>query len=154
MLPSSYFAPRYFPAHYFPKTGSGTVVAPVPGAADYDALAAAFDAALSGPMRAVVTALLTGRGDVWRNPEVSGGKRSAPVLHASDVPCRLATADASALQLLADLGAEKANRIVRMRYDADILEGDELRIGSVIYQVERVAVARDKTLCAVWEVRS
>lgn len=120
---------------------------------DYDAIAAAFDEALSGPMRSVVSALLTGVADVWRNPSVSGGKRAAPVLNQSSIPCRLATADASALQLLTDLGAEKANRIVRALYNADIQEGDELHIGSVVYQVERVAAARDKTLLAVWEVR-
>lgn len=122
--------------------------------ADYDTIASAFDSALAGPMRSVVTALLTGSADVYRNPAPSGGKRAAPVSHATGVPIRLATSDASALQLLADLGAEKANRIVRAAWNADILEGDELHIGSVVYQVERVAVARDKTLVAVWEVRS
>lgn len=120
---------------------------------DYDTIASNFDSALAGPMRSVVTALLTGTADVWRNPAAAGGKRSAPVLHTIGVPIRLATADASALQLLQDLGAEKANRIIRMRFDADIEEGDELHVGDVVYQVERVAVARDKTLCAVWEAR-
>ena len=122
--------------------------------ADYDALASAFDATLSGTMRSVVSSLLRTSADVWRNPAADNGRRAAPELYQSGILLRLATPSASSLQLLQDLGAEKADRVARAMWDADIKEGDELHVGETVYQVERVAKAADKTLLAVWEVKS
>jgi len=117
-------------------------------------IAAALDSAMTAVMRPLALALQKTPADVWRNPAASSGMTGAPLLHHADIRVRIATPDAAGLQLLADLGAQRANMIGRAAWNADILEGDELHIGSVIYQVERVARAADKTLLALWEVRS
>ncbi len=122
--------------------------------AEADRIAAALDSAMVDVMRPLATALQRTPADVWRNPDASGGRRGAPVLHHADIRVRITTPNMHELKLLADLGAEKATMIGRLAWNEDVQAGDELHVGATIYQVERVARGTDKTLCALWELQS
>lgn len=114
----------------------------------------ALTTSMTAVLRPFARSLQRTSADVWRNPDASGGKRGAVELHSAGILLHLAIPDARGLQLLADMGAERADRLAHLAYDADIAEGDELHIGDTVYQVERVARAPDKTRVAVWEIRS
>ena len=90
---------------------------------------------------------------MWRNPDAVGGKTSAPTLHQSGVMLNIVAPGATGLQLLADLGTERANLLAELPADADVTEGDELHIGATIYQIERAVVHATMTLCAIWELK-
>jgi len=90
---------------------------------------------------------------VWRNPASASGKRAGPTLHTAAILVHIVAPNARALQLLADWGVQKADMLAELAYDADVIEADELHIGSVIYQVERAVKHDTLTLCAVWLVR-
>jgi len=95
----------------------------------------------------------TDQANVYRNPDASSGKRQAPALHTTGVPIHLVAPDARSMQILADWGVQKANMLAELPYDAGVTEGDELRIGSAVYQVERAVAHDTMTLAAVWWVR-
>jgi hypothetical protein len=116
-----------------------------------NAIADAIDDATISVWRPLSAALARLPADVWRNPDAVSGRRQAPVLHHADIRVRLIKPSAKSLQLLADLGALKADRISHAAWNEDVLEGDELHIAGVVYQVERVARSADKTLLAVWQ---
>lgn len=102
--------------------------------------------------RPLARAKQTTLADVYRNPDPAAGKRGAAVLNQAGILLHIAAPGARGMQLLADLGAERANLFAECAWDADITEGDELHVGAVVYQVERAARRADMTLCAVWQV--
>lgn len=109
----------------------------------------------TGLMRSLARRRMTGTVDIYRSPAAAGGKRGAAVLHQASAPIYLfEPSTPAALTLLADLGSARANWIGEMPYNADVTEGDELRLGSVVYQVERVITRPDLTLLALWELRA
>lgn len=121
---------------------------------DIAAYQAEFDIFRVEIARPLARAKQTTLADVWRNPDPSSGKRSAAVLDQTGILIHIAAPDARGMQLLADLGAQRANLFAECAWDVDITEGDELHVGDVVYQVERAAKKADMTLCAVWEVKT
>jgi hypothetical protein len=90
---------------------------------------------------------------VWRSPAAASGKTGAPTLHTAAVPMHIFTPSGQAsLQALTELGGARAAAWGEAAYNADITEGDELRVGSKRYKVERAVVRNDLTLCALSEL--
>lgn len=89
--------------------------------------------------------------DVWR----AVGDGSGLASYDTGVACRVyVPSGAPALQTLAELGGARASHAGELPRGADVIEGDELRIDTRRYVVER-AIARDTlTWCALSEVRS
>lgn len=106
-------------------------------------------------MRMLANRRMTLVADVYRSPAAVGSKVGAPAPHASAQPIHLyEPSTPAALTLLADLGATRANWIGEMVAGQDVVEGDELHVGSVTYQVERAVARPDLTFLALWEVRT
>lgn len=96
--------------------------------------------------------------DLWRNPAESGGRTSARVDTGTDIPIRLRPAgkDDSNLKLIPlanPLNAARVTVIGKMAVDADVLNGDELRISSTRYLVEGVGTFTNARLAALSEIR-
>lgn len=109
----------------------------------------------TGLMRMLANRRMQQTADIYRNPAPSGGKTGAAELYAEDVPIHAyEPSTTAALQLLADLGSARANWIGEMAHDADVAEGDELRIAGAVFMVDRVVARPDLTLLALWEVRA
>lgn len=123
-------------------------------AADIAAFQSAFDRFRVELARPIAAAKQTTLCDIYRSAAPIGGKTSAAVLYLAAVPCHIAApAGAAALQALADLGGARAGFFGELPWDVDVREGDQLRVGDVVYLVERAADFADMTLCAVSEVR-
>lgn len=106
-------------------------------------------------MRQLANRRMTAVASVYRSPAAAGGRIGAAVLLQASAPAYVyEPSTPAALTLLSDLGSVRANWIGEMRFDADVIEGDELHIGAMTYQIERVVARPDLTLLALWEVRN
>lgn len=71
-------------------------------------------------------------------------------LHTASVACYIYTPGSpQALQALADLGGARSSAVGELPFDSDVAEGDELRIGSLTYIVERAIAHSTLVWCAL-----
>lgn len=96
--------------------------------------------------------------DLWRNPAESGGRTAARVDTGTDIPIRLRSAgkDDSNLKLIPlanPLNAVRVTVIGKMAVDADVLNGDELRVSGTRYLVEGVGTFTNARLAALSEIK-
>lgn len=96
--------------------------------------------------------------DLWRNPVAADGKTGARVLTTEDIPIRLRPAgkDDSNLLLIPlanPLNAARVTLIGKVAVDADIQNGDELRVNATRYLVEGRGTFTNARLVALSEIK-
>jgi len=90
----------------------------------------------------------TQTGAIWRPASDGSGMQ----LHTASVACYVYTPGTpQTLQVLADLGGARASAVGEVAFDAAVLEGDELRIGSTVYTIERAVAHATLTYLALSE---
>lgn len=95
---------------------------------------------------------------VWRSPAVSGGKIGSLTQVTASQACRLWPDATSTLQgrrlvaALGDLHGGRIDLVAAFPDTADIREGDELRVGTTKYKVERAAVWQTTLAAALSKV--
>src|SRR5580765_1753828 len=95
---------------------------------------------------------------LYRNPAEAGGKTGARTLYTAALPIRIRPAgqDDSNMKLIPlanPLNAARVGHIGKVAVDADVRNGDELRIGSTRYLVEGVGTFTNARLCALSEIK-
>jgi hypothetical protein len=109
-------------------------------------------------MRVVQAQGLTELASIWRAPAATSGKIAPLVQVAADVACRRWPAAqgtpraAAILAAFVDLAATRIDAIVIFLDTVDVRTGDEVRIGSTRYVVERSAQWTTIRACAVREI--
>ena len=93
--------------------------------------------------------------DVYRTPSASGGKVGAMALAHSGVACRIwEAADAPKIAaVLPEIAAARAEKIAFFPDTADVLRGDELRVGTLRYKVDGLGVWQTTIAVALGEVK-
>lgn len=96
--------------------------------------------------------------DLWRNPSESGGRTAARVDTGTNIPIRLRPPgkDDSNLKLIPlanPVNAARVTQVGKVAVDADVRNGDELRVGSTRYLVEGVGTFTNARLCALSEIK-
>jgi len=88
---------------------------------------------------------------VWR----AATNGSGMALHTASIAALIyVPSGAPALASLAELGGARANCVGELPQGADVIEGDELRMGGRTYLVERAIPRATLTWCALSEVRA
>ena len=90
--------------------------------------------------------------DTYRPPALSGGKRGAAVLHLSDITMAILWPTGAFVQILATLGGERSTKIGAAEIGTDLLSGDEIHQGSIVYVIDGVQRTPDMVYCALSEV--
>jgi hypothetical protein len=96
--------------------------------------------------------------DVYRNPEVSGGKTGAPVLFKSGMATRIRPTGQAAsmtrlLQQTLPLSTARISHLGEVAIDEDVQQGDEWKQGVRRYKVTGVGVWLDAILVSLEEVK-
>ena len=112
--------------------------------------------------QAIVTAVDTDEvtADLWRSPTISGGKVGARVDTGTNIPIRIRPAgegdsNFKRVPLAQPMNSTRQYYIGKVAADADIRQGtDELRVGSIRYQVEGVGTFTNARLLALSTGRS
>ncbi|MFA9204998.1 MAG: hypothetical protein ACEQSH_00935 [Bacteroidia bacterium] len=114
----------------------------------------------SAQKAAIQTAIQTDEttADLWRNPSESGGKTGARVDTGANIPIRLRPAgqDDSNLKLIPlanPLNAARVTLIGKVAVDADVEDGDELRIDGARYLVEGFGIFTNARMLALSKIK-
>lgn len=92
--------------------------------------------------------------DIYRAPVVSGGKRGALALSASDVACRIwpAAQAPRIVQTLPELAMVRYDAVAFFSDAADVQRGDEVRDGTDRYEVVGLGTWRTTDVAALAQV--
>lgn len=114
----------------------------------------------SAQKAAITTAIQTDEttADLWRNPSESGGKTAARTDTGTDIPGRLRPPgqDDSNLKMIPlanPLNAARVAMIYKVAVDADVEDGDELRIAGARYLVEGVGTFTNARYVALSKIK-
>lgn len=96
--------------------------------------------------------------DLYRSPAESGGKTGARTLETEDIPIRIRPAgeddsNLKAIPLANPLNAARVKHVGKVAVDADVRNGDELRISGTRYLVEGVGTFTNARLAALSEIK-
>jgi hypothetical protein len=95
---------------------------------------------------------------LWRNPSAAAGKTGARVDTETDIPIRVRPVgqDDSNLKMIPlanPVNIARVKHISKVAIDADVRNGDELRIDGARYLVEGVGSFTNAQLCALSEIK-
>jgi hypothetical protein len=114
----------------------------------------------AGQQAAIQTAVQTDEttASLYRSPAASGGKTGARTLHTSSIAIRVRPAgkddsNFSQIPLANPVNVARVNHLGKVAVDADVRNGDELRIGTTRYLVEGVGTFTNARLLALSEIK-
>lgn len=96
--------------------------------------------------------------DLWRNPSAANSKTAARVDTGTNIPIRVRPvgqddSNLKQIPLANPLNIARVSRMGKVAVDADVRNGDELRVSGVRYLVEGVGTFTNARLLALSEIK-